>query len=155
MSLLPRALLDKNCFADSFKWCWTRVVTVYVARAAVSSLVTATHFAASDLGNRRSNTSTEIGLLLVVIKGEVKASFSIAARKAKQNRSDTHMANVIPSTAPITLFVRMADKLRKHRTRFYCDLLRTAVLFLPASFGKTVVVLDEKSEHDHVFANGE
>ena len=89
----------------------------------------------------------------IIIKGEVTASFNIAARKAKQNRSDAHTANVIPSTASITLFVRMAGKLRKHRTRFYCDLLRTAVLFWPASFGKTVVVLDEESEQDHVFAN--
>ena len=81
------------------------------------------------------------------------ASFNIAARKVKQNRSDTHIANVIPNTASITRFVRMAGKLRKQRTRFYCDLLRTAVLFWPASFGKTVVVLEEKSEQDHVFAN--
>ena len=89
----------------------------------------------------------------IIIKGKLAASFNIAARKAKQNRSDTHMANVIPNTASITLFVRMAGKLRNHRKRFYCDLLRTAVLFWPASFGKTVVVLDEESEQDHVFAN--
>ena len=61
----------------------------------------------------------------IIIKGEVTASFSSAARKAKQNRSDTNMANVIPSTTSITLFVRMAGKLTKHRTRFYCDQLYT------------------------------
>jgi len=47
----------------------------------------------------------------------------------------------------------MAGKLKQHRTRLYCDLLRTAVLFWPASFGKTVVVLDEESDQDHIFAN--
>jgi len=47
----------------------------------------------------------------------------------------------------------MAGKLKEHRTRFYCDLFRTAVLFWPASFGKTVVVLDEESVVDHVYAN--
>ena len=57
------------------------------------------------------------------------------------------------STPSITLFVRMAGKLKKHRTRFFCDFFRTAVLFWPASFGKTVVVFDEESEQDHIFAN--
>ena len=61
--------------------------------------------------------------------------------------------NSTPSIPPITLFVRMAGKLKEHRTRFYCDLFRTAVLFWPASFGKTVEVLDEESEQDHIFAN--
>ncbi len=89
----------------------------------------------------------------MITKRDVAASFNIAARQAKQNRNDTHMANVIPSASSITLFVRMAGKLKKHRDRFYCDLFRTAVLFWPASFGKIVVVLDEESEQDHVFAN--
>ena len=57
-----------------------------------------------------------------------------------------------PGMSSITLFVRMAGKLKEHRTRFYCDLFRTAVLFWPASFGKTVVVLDEESVEDHVYA---
>ena len=54
---------------------------------------------------------------------------------------------------PITVFLRMAGKLKEHRTRFYCDFYRSAVLFWPPSFGKTVVVLDEESERDHAFAN--
>ena len=66
-------------------------------------------------------------------------------RRNNQNRS--------AASSSITLFVRMAGKLKEHRTRFYCDLFRTAVLFWPASFGKTVVVLDEESEQDHIFAN--
>ena len=57
------------------------------------------------------------------------------------------------ASSSITLFVRMAGKLKEHRTRFYCDLFRTAVLFWPPSFGKTVVILDEESEQDHIFAN--
>ena len=52
----------------------------------------------------------------------------------------------------ITVFLRMAGKLDKHRTRFYCDFYRSAVLFWPASFGKTVILLDEESELDHAFA---
>ena len=74
------------------------------------------------------------------------------SRKAIQNRNSARMVNATPSTAQITLFVRMAGKLKQHRTRFYCDLLRTAVLFWPASYGTIVVVLDEESEEDHVFA---
>lgn len=54
---------------------------------------------------------------------------------------------------PITVFLRMAGKLKQHRTRFYCDFFRATVLFWPASFGKTVVVLDEESEQDHAFGN--
>ena len=58
---------------------------------------------------------------------------------------------VKPDT-PITLFVRMAGKLPEHRKRFYCILFRTTALFWPPSFGKIVMVLDEESEQDHVFA---
>ena len=47
----------------------------------------------------------------------------------------------------------MAGKLKEHRARFYCDLLKTTVLFWPASFGNTVVVLDEESVEDHVYGN--
>ena len=53
---------------------------------------------------------------------------------------------------PIPLFLRMAGKLPDHRERYYCDLFRTTVLYWPPSFGKTVMVLDEESEQDHVFA---
>ena len=47
----------------------------------------------------------------------------------------------------------MAGKLPEHRKRYYCDVFRTTVLFWPPSFGKTVLVLDEESEQDHLFAN--
>ena len=57
------------------------------------------------------------------------------------------------STETITVFLRMTGKLKKYKTRLYCDYLRTATLFWPAQFGKTVVVLDEESEQDHVFGN--
>ena len=71
---------------------------------------------------------------------------------AKENRNRKY--NPTPSNpSSITLFVRMAGKLEEHRTRFYCDLFRTAVLFWPSSFGKTVVVLDEESDQDHLYAN--
>ena len=63
---------------------------------------------------------------------------------------NTSLAN---SSSSITLFVRMAGKLKQHGTRFYCDFFRTAVLFWSASFGKTVVVLDEESVEDHLYAN--
>ena len=69
---------------------------------------------------------------------------------AKKIRNHTYKPT--PNISSITLFVRMAGKLKEHRTRFYCDLFRTAVLFWPASFGKTVVVLDEESDQDHIFA---
>ena len=86
----------------------------------------------------------------IVNRNEVEAPSFNLADKARQNHDDASMENSTPS---ITLFVRMSGKLKKHRTRLYCDFFRTAVLFWPASFGKTVVVLDEESEQDHIFAN--
>ena len=94
------------------------------------------------------------GFKLVVLLGSVSIILSgldtiikseIPDRQAKQNPND------ISSTASMTLFVRLAGKLKEHRIRFYCDLFRTAVLFWPATFGKTVVVLDEESQEDHEF----
>ena len=82
----------------------------------------------------------------MLYESDKTAHFDTAARESR-NRNGSN-----PSTASITLFVRMAGKLKEHRTRFYCDLFRTAVLFWPASFGKTVVVLDEESDQDHIFA---
>ena len=80
---------------------------------------------------------------------------SDTAAKESRNRNNAYAERFspTPSFPSITLFVRMAGKLKEHRTRFYCDLFRTAVLFWPASFGKTVVVLDEESVVDHVYAN--
>jgi hypothetical protein len=43
--------------------------------------------------------------------------------------------------APVTLFMRMTGL---HIKRFYCDFLRTAVLFWPALYGKLVLVLDSE-----------
>ena len=52
--------------------------------------------------------------------------------------------------APVTLFMRMTGL---HIKRFYCDFLRTAVLFWPASYGKLVLVFDQESSLDHKLAN--
>jgi len=81
---------------------------------------------------------------------------SDSAANESRNRNNTdeeHFNSSTPNIPSITLFVRMAATVEKFRTRFYCDLFRTAVLFWPASFGKTVLVLDEESVVDHVFAN--
>ncbi|XP_068737124.1 uncharacterized protein [Montipora capricornis] len=51
----------------------------------------------------------------------------------------------------MTLFVRMGGSVAKLRRRFYCIFLRLSVLFWPGWLGKTVVVLDEEKEEDHVF----
>ena len=73
--------------------------------------------------------------------------------RANGNPNSKHfMVKLSRGTEPITVFLRMAGKLKKHRTRFYCDFYRSTTLFWPASFGKTVVVLDEESEQDHTFA---
>ena len=81
-------------------------------------------------------------------------SNSAAKESGYRNNADAENFNSsTPNIPSITLFVRMPDKSRKHKTRFYCDLFRTAVLFWPASFGKTVVALDEESVVDHVYAN--
>jgi len=86
----------------------------------------------------------------IINKSEAKASPHNLAEKATRYRNGTSKANSTPS---IKVFVRMAGKLKQHRTRFFCDFFRTAVLFWPASFGKTVEVLDNESEQDHFFAN--
>ena len=90
-----------------------------------------------------------------ILYGSDKYEYFYTAARETRNHIDAYVekCNSTPSIPPITLFVRMAGKLKEHRTRFYCDLFRTAVLFWPASFGKTVVVLDEESEQDHIFAN--
>ena len=49
----------------------------------------------------------------------------------------------------VTLFMRMTGL---HIKRFYCDFLRTAVLFWPASYGKLVLVFDQESFLDHELA---
>ena len=73
--------------------------------------------------------------------------------RANGNANSKHfMVKVSRGTEPITLFLRMAGKLKEHRTRFYCDFYRSATLFWPASFGKIVVVLDKESEQDYTFA---
>ena len=77
------------------------------------------------------------------------------AAKEIQNSNNAYAENFrsTPDIPSITLFVRMAGKLKEHRTRFYCDLFRTAVLFWPASFRRTVVVLDEELVEDHAYGN--
>jgi len=99
-------------------------------------------------------------LALICITFNIKMLYeqlyeSDTAAKESRNRNNAYAERFSPTSSfpSITLFVRMAGKLKEHRTRFYCDLFRTAVLFWPASFGKTVVVLDEESVVDHVYAN--
>ena len=94
-----------------------------------------------------------IKLLYENLKSD-QSHFNTAAKESR-NRNNAYVENFRPTPGipSITLFVRTAGKLKEHRTRFYCDLFRTAVLFWPASFGKTVVVLDEESVEDHVYAN--
>ncbi|XP_046856036.1 uncharacterized protein LOC124449129 [Xenia sp. Carnegie-2017] len=55
-------------------------------------------------------------------------------------------SNKLPS---VSLLMRLTGM---HIERFYCDFLRTMVLFWPPSYGKLVVVLDEESELDHKLA---
>ncbi|XP_046864008.1 uncharacterized protein LOC124457885 [Xenia sp. Carnegie-2017] len=49
----------------------------------------------------------------------------------------------------VSLFVRLTGM---HIKRFYCDFLRTMVLFWPPSYGNLVVVLDEESQLDRKLA---
>ena len=65
------------------------------------------------------------------------------------------MVKLSRGTEPITVFLRMEGKLKTaqdtHLLRFL-PIRHTRTLFWPASFGKTVVVLDEETEQDHIFA---
>ncbi len=45
----------------------------------------------------------------------------------------------------------MSGKREDHKVRFYCNMLRTVVLFWPPSLGKMVIVLDRYSEEDLIF----
>jgi hypothetical protein len=54
-----------------------------------------------------------------------------------------------PSKLSMTVFMRMTGL---HIRRFYCDFLRTSVLFWPASYGKLVLVFDEESALDRKLA---
>ena len=51
----------------------------------------------------------------------------------------------------ISLFVRTPATVQRFKERLYCVLLRTTVLFWPASYGKIVVVFDDESSEDHQF----
>ncbi|XP_022083542.1 uncharacterized protein LOC110975394 [Acanthaster planci] len=51
----------------------------------------------------------------------------------------------------LTLTVRM-ETIPKLLTRFYCDLLRSAVLFWSPKLGRISVILNKESESDHLFA---
>ena len=86
----------------------------------------------------------------------IKVNFQLIGNERNLNDSSNTSENqaIITTTVQpsITLFVRMAARLEKHRYRYYCDLLRTTVLYWPPSYGKTVVVLDEESEVDYLFA---
>ncbi|XP_046855599.1 uncharacterized protein LOC124448696 [Xenia sp. Carnegie-2017] len=64
--------------------------------------------------------------------------------------SPLRISNVESNKLPFaSLFIRLTGM---HIERFYCDFLRTMVLFWPASYGNLVVVLDEESELDHKLA---
>ncbi|CAB4042836.1 Hypothetical predicted protein [Paramuricea clavata] len=84
------------------------------------------------------------------MKEEVKP-FDIKPIAATVNqRFDSVQSTINIVEAPVTLFMRMTGL---HIKRFYCDFLRTAVLFWPASYGKIVVVFDQESSLDHKLAN--
>ena len=51
----------------------------------------------------------------------------------------------------ISLLIRMSGKREDHKIRFYCNMLKTVVLFWPPSLGKMVIVFDKESDEDHRF----
>ena len=105
-------------------------------------------------GFRRTHVFKLIALLWVILSMKMLfESYKIGYfnTNIKENGKGNH--NRSATNSSITLFMRMSGKLEKHRSRFYCDHFRTAVLFWSESLGKTVVVLDEESEQDHIFAN--
>ncbi|CAB4017046.1 Hypothetical predicted protein [Paramuricea clavata] len=84
------------------------------------------------------------------MKEEVKP-FDIKPIAATVNqRFDSVQSTINIVETPVTLFMRMTGL---HIKRFYCDFLRTAVLFWPASYGKLVLVFDQESSLDHKLAN--
>ena len=96
---------------------------------------------------------------MIYLTHVTRPSKFISSQNRTANLITTANSNInevisIPSKpdTPITLFVRMAGKLPAHRKRFYCIFFRTTVLFWPPSFGKIVMVLDEESQQDYVFA---
>ena len=92
--------------------------------------------------------------ILFVIHGQWKEQ---RFREVRRNGPSDDVVNSVRSTInvteappPVTLFMRMTGM---HIKRFYCDFLRTAVLFWPASYGKLVLVFDQESSLDHKLAN--
>ena len=84
--------------------------------------------------------------------------FSNAVAMLHDQRSIAQLSNDIPRTIPakyaidevsVTVFMRMTGL---HIRRFYCDFLRTSVLFWPASYGKLVLVFDQESALDQKLA---
>ncbi|XP_046842832.1 uncharacterized protein LOC124436905 [Xenia sp. Carnegie-2017] len=68
-------------------------------------------------------------------------SFNYSASTTNNNTNPT-----------ISLLMRMSGKRKDHKTRFYCNMLKTILIFWPGWLGKTVIVLDAESNEDYTFA---
>lgn len=85
-----------------------------------------------------------------VMKAVTKAAYN---GTSCEKSASTSLSGIQNSTPSISLFMRMSGKREDHKTRFYCNMLNTVLLFWPASLGKMVIVLDEEVEEDHTFGN--
>ncbi|CAB4010078.1 Hypothetical predicted protein [Paramuricea clavata] len=92
--------------------------------------------------------------ILPVLQESVNAYGNVLLNNFAARHDDTITSSIQraqQNPISISLFIRMSTK-RKHLIRFYCNMLKTVVLFWPPSLGKMVIVLDQESEGDHRFA---
>jgi hypothetical protein len=90
------------------------------------------------------------------IKEEEVGSFDLKPTAMVNQRFDSVRPTIhvsVEAPPPVTLFMRMTAWMLFTVKRFYCDFLRTAVLFWPASYGKLVLVFNQESSLDHELAN--
>ncbi|CAB4006254.1 Hypothetical predicted protein [Paramuricea clavata] len=57
------------------------------------------------------------------------------------------------NVSSVSLLIRMSGKREDHKIRFYCNMLKTVVLFWSPSLGKMVIVLDKEIDEDHKFGD--
>ena len=92
--------------------------------------------------------------VLPVLQENVNAHGNVLLNNFAARHDDTITSSIQraqQNPISISLFIRMSTKREHLKVRFYCNMLKTVVLFWPPSLGKMVIVLDQESEGDHRF----
>ncbi|XP_046864081.1 uncharacterized protein LOC124458004 [Xenia sp. Carnegie-2017] len=88
----------------------------------------------------------------LIIDTTTHKTTEVSISKMRQKEINPNAANENTETSEalsVSLFMRLTSI---HKKRFYCDFLRTMVLFWPSSYGMLVLVFDKESANDRALA---